>query len=98
MPKYRATVQVSGLAGDSPRAVRSALDEQLRKSGLENCKVVTVDVDAPRLKLSSPIPVPVLDGTDEPARTRIDTGGLLLVGAAAWAIWFFWLMLSSLPD
>ena len=98
MPKYRATVQVSGLTGDSPRAVRSALDEQLRQSGLENCKVVTVDVDAPRLKLSNPFPAPLLSDTDEPARARLDIGGLLLVGAAAWAIWFFWLIMSSLPD
>ena len=98
MPKYRATVQVSGLAGDSPRAVRSALDEQLRKSGLENCKVVTVDVDAPRLQRSSPMPLPGLEGTGEAARTGFDIGGLLLVGAVAWAIWFFWMMLSSLPE
>jgi hypothetical protein len=94
MPKYRATVQVSGLAGENPRAVRSALDEQLRKSGLENCRIVTLDVDAPLAKMAPP-----RSANPPPARRRqIDAGGLLLVGAAAWAIWFFWMMLSSASE
>ena len=93
MPKYRATVQVSGLAGESPRAVRSALDAQLRQVGLEHCRVVAVDIDAPARVVDPPQPAAV---SREPDRDRsIDLGALLLVGAVAWAIWFFWLLLSG---
>jgi hypothetical protein len=92
MPKYRATVHVSGLAGDNPRAVRSALDAQLRQIGLEHWRVVALDVDAPP-RVVSPSAPPI---AREPDRDRpVDAGALLLVGAAAWAIWFFWLLFGS---
>lgn len=102
MPKYRATVQVNGITGENPRAVRSALDEQLRKSGLENCRVVTVDLES----VPSPPPPrtsPPGAGAAEPGETawrrETNIGGLLLMAAAAWAIWFFWWMLSGgAPD
>jgi len=92
MPKYRATVHVSGLAGDNPRAVRSALDAQLRQIGLEHWRVVALDIDAPARVLDQPPPVIA----PQPDRDRpVDPGVLLLVGAVAWAIWFFWLLLSG---
>jgi hypothetical protein len=93
MPKYRATLQVSGIVGENPRSVRSALDEQLRKSGLENCRVVRVDVEAP--------PEGALnrgrteERTDPTWQRPSNAGGLLLVAAAAWAVWFFWWVLSG---
>jgi ferric-dicitrate binding protein FerR (iron transport regulator) len=98
MPKYQATVHVTGLTGEDPRAVRSALDEQLRKSGLENCRIVAIDVEG----VPSP---PALTRAAARADTARETtwrreaniGGLLLIAAAAWAIWFFWWMLSSAP-
>jgi len=95
MPKYRATVQVSGLAGENARAVRATLDEQLRKGGLEHCRVIAVDIDAPG---PPPERRAVMEYAADARRDRpIDVGALLLVGAVAWAIWFFWLMLSSSP-
>ncbi len=97
MPKYRATVQVSGITGESPRAVRSALDEQLRRSGLENCHVVSVDLDPPPRKAlmrRSTAAAP-----SEPAwGSQVNAGGLLLAAAATWAICFFWWMLSGTPE
>ena len=93
MPKYRATLQVSGITGESPRAVRSALDEQLRTSGFENCHVVRVDLDAPPPTARSA--ARGIDDGDSTWQQRGHAGGLLLVAAAAWAIWFFWWMLSG---
>ena len=86
---------MSGLTGENPRAVRAALDEQLRQSGLQNCGIVAIDIDAPPQNKALPVRRAAL----EPARRRrADAGGLLLVAAAAWAIWFFWWMLSAAPE
>ena len=95
MPKYRATVHVSALTGESPRAVRAALDERLRQYGLENCRIVAIDIDAPpQNQAMTARPAPV-----QPARrSQANAGGLLLIAAAAWAIWFFWWMLSAAPE
>jgi len=89
MPKYCATVHVSGLTGENPRAVRSALDEQLRQTGLPNVRVVHLDVDG------RPSKPPDARASAPPASRTIEPGGLFLVAAAAWAVWFFWMMLST---
>ena len=96
MPKYQATVHVTGLTGENPRAVRSALDEQLRKSGLANCRVVAIDVEGASSPstLARPAAPPVTP-KETTWRREANIGGLLLIAAAAWAIWFFWWMLSS---
>jgi hypothetical protein len=96
MARYRATIQVSGISGESPRAVRAALDERLRSSGLEQCHIVSVDLDVPS------------GGTARPSRSmdvgkpswqrQTNAGGFLLVAAATWAVWFFWWMLSAGQD
>lgn len=95
MPKYRATVRVSGLTGETPRAVRAALDEQLRKSGLQNCGIVAIDIDAPPPTKVAPVRRPA----PAPARRHQNSAGeLLLVTAATLAIWFFWWILTAPPD
>ena len=91
--KYRATVQVSGLAGDSPRAVRSALDEQLRNSGISNCQVVSIEIDAPQI-----VPKRPAEEAPRASAAQSGTGGFLLVAAAAWAILFFYWMLTAAPE
>jgi len=93
MPKYRATIHVTGVSGESPSAARAAVEEQLKQSGLENCRVISVDPEglAPR-----PVRRPVaVSGPDPDWRRQSNAGGLLLVAAVAWAIWFFWWMLSN---
>ena len=91
-------MSVTGLTGETPRAVRSALDEQLRKCGLENCRVVAVDIEGAPGPAPLPRPTPPLAGQNEATwRREANIGGLLLIAAAAWAIWFFWWMLSSAP-
>jgi ferric-dicitrate binding protein FerR (iron transport regulator) len=83
---------VSGITGENPHAVRSALDEQLRKSGLQNCRIVTVDVEG--APAGAPLGTPRI-AERQAARQRASIGGLLLIAALAWAIWFFWWMLSG---
>ena len=98
MPRYRATVQVTGIAGDTAAAVRGELEEQLRRSGLENCRVVSVDPEGLPARPQAPRSLARNRGVaaeDSAWRRQSNAGGLLLVAAAAWAIWFFWWMLSA---
>ena len=97
MRKYRATVQVTGLAGESPRAVRSALDEQLRQSGLQNCEVVSIDIDAPPALVRRPVPQAVTASVPS-AQFGAGAGRMLLGAAAAWLLLFFWWMLTTVPE
>ncbi len=95
MPRYRATVHFTGIAGDTATAVRGELEEQLRRSGLENCRVVSVDPEGLPLRPPPPPPVRAIAPSEDSAwRRQSNAGGLLLVAAAAWAIWFFWWMLT----
>ncbi len=99
MPKYKAVVHVTGISADNPGAVRSALDEQLRKGGFENCRVVAVDLEgAPAANLIGKAAASARGARETGWRRQANIGGLLLVAAAAWAIWFFWWMLSSAPN
>ena len=90
MPKYRATIHVSGLSGDSPRAVRAALDAELGKSGLRGCRIVAIDIDAP-----PPRAVSTARRVPPPARRPMEAGGMLLVAAAVAAMWFMWWMVTA---
>jgi ferric-dicitrate binding protein FerR (iron transport regulator) len=93
MPKYRATIHVSGVDSESPSAARAAVEEQLKLSGLANCRVVSVDPEGLTSRVGRRPRTP--DGPDPAWRRQSNTGGLLLVAAVAWAIWFFWWMLSN---
>ncbi|MBX3023342.1 hypothetical protein KF840_00355 [bacterium] len=96
MPRYRATIYVNGVDGDTPSAARAAVEEQLKQSGLENCRVVSVD---PEGLTGRPVRRPASAAQPDPDwRRQSNAGGLLLVAAVAWAIWFFWWMLSSGHD
>lgn len=93
MPKYRATISVSGITGETPTAARAEVEALLKESGMQNCRVISVD---PEGLSSRPLPRPTAPVTTDPAwRRQSNAGGLLLVAAVAWAIWFFWWMLSN---
>lgn len=94
MPRYRATIQINGVDGETPAAARGVLEEQLRRSGIENCRVVSVDPEGLPGRHPPPRPVQV-PATNTGWRRQSNAGGLLLVAAATWAIWFFWWMLSN---
>jgi ferric-dicitrate binding protein FerR (iron transport regulator) len=96
MAKYRATLHLSGLSGDSPQAVQSALDALLKKRGLENCRIVRIDPEGLATRAA---PARAAERSESSAwRRQANAGGLLLVAAAAWAIWFFWWMFSVGTD
>jgi len=96
MPKYRATIYVNGVNGETPSAARATVEEQLKQSGLENCRVVSVD---PEGLAGRPVRRPAAPtNQDSEWRRQSNAGGLLLVAAVAWAIWFFWWMLSNGPN
>ena len=93
MPRYRATIHVTGVSGETPSAARAAVEEQLKQSGLENCRVISVD---PEGLAARPVRRPAAVNSPDPDwRRQSNAGGLLLVAAVAWAIWFFWWMLSN---
>lgn len=93
MPKYRATIQLTGVSGETATAARAAVEEQLRLVGIENCRVISID---PEGLAARPLPRPAAAAHPDPEwRRQSNTGGLLLVAAVAWAIWFFWWMLSN---
>ena len=96
MPKYRATDLRQRRERRDPSAARAALEEQLKQSGLENCRVVSVDPEG--LAGASGASAGRRRQPDSEWRRQSNAGGLLLVAAVAWAIWFFWWMLSNGPD
>ena len=93
MPKYRATIQVTGLTGGSPRAVRAALDAELHKSGIPGCRIVAIDIDAPPRGLVRK-PSPIVRDPRRPA----NAGEVLIVVAATTVICLIWWMLSAVFD
>jgi hypothetical protein len=94
MPKYKATVHVTGLSGDSPTSVRTALDDQLKRIGLENCRIVNIEPEN-WTKAAASRPPAASPEVESAWRRQSNAGGLLLVAAAAWALWFFWWMFSA---
>jgi hypothetical protein len=97
MPKYKATVHVTGLDGDSPTSVRTALDDQLKRVGIENYRVVAIEPEG-WARAAQRAPAQAVPAQEPGWRRQANAGGLLLVAAAAWAVWFFWWMFSVGPE
>ena len=89
MPKFRATVQLTNLDGQDTVVVRQALDEELKRAGFTHWRIIGIEpeVKAARWRLRS---APA-DRVEQPRRP-MNAGGVLLVAASAWAIWFFWML------
>jgi Xaa-Pro aminopeptidase len=90
MPVYRATIQLTKLEGRDPATVRSDLEQAFARAGIAQCRIVAVEDE--QIVASSPsrrIPFRA------PSRSRaVNRGVLLLVGAAIWAVWFFWKLMG----
>ena len=87
MPKFRVTVRFVDLMGPDVLAVRQELEDRLRVAGTGAWRIVEV---AP----AHAQPAAEYEGV---ARRRADrdlAGKLMLMGAAAWALWFFWALVE----
>lgn len=94
MPKYRATVRLSGLEGEDAEVVRRRLAAELRRLGPRELRV-HVERDIPGHGVPAPPIARRARGRvwRQPRQARRgDGGGLLLVIAITWAIWFFWFL------
>jgi Xaa-Pro aminopeptidase len=90
MPVYRATIQLTKLEGRDPAAVRSDLEQAFARAGIGQCRIVAVEdeqiiASAPSRRIPYRPPV---------RRRAVNRGILLLVGAAIWAVWFFWKLMG----
>ncbi len=86
MPRYQATIRLFDAAGADRKQAQQRLEEQLRAAELGRWQVVAVNPEPPRLVVRARRP-------GRPAFAQA-TGPLLLVGAFAYAMWFFWSLLA----
>ncbi len=87
MATFQATIRFESSESEDAAEVRRAVEQRLRASGLEKCSVVRVERQqsagvTPRRSRIAP--------GEGVWRRQSNTGGVLLVAAAAWALWFFW--------
>ncbi len=83
MPNFKATVRFLELTADDMLAARKGLEERLQAAGVGRWRVVELAPaqSAARVRAGA-----------RWRRERDIIGRLMLVGAALWAIWFFWLL------
>jgi len=87
MPNYHATVRLFDINGSDKVSAQHALEEKLRSADLGRWQVVDLLVDAPPLPVQRFPPV----RTNPAARWM---GPLLILGAAAWAMWFYSILMG----
>jgi len=87
MPNYHATVRVFDISGPDKVSAQHWLEEKLQDADLGRWQVVEVVTDAP------PLPVRRVRRIKPPPLSR-SVGPLLILGAVAWALWFYWLLIQ----
>ncbi len=97
MPKYRATVRIEGLVGDSADDVRGAVLTKLKRASLDEVRVTNVERIVPRTEMRPRI-TPRVAPAEGAWRKESNAGGALLLVAAGWAVWFLWSMASRLIE
>ncbi len=85
MPNYSATIRVFDVDGSDRAAAQRALEEKLQTAGLGRWQVVSVVGE------TSPLPVRQVPRVGRFADTL---GPMLILGAAAWALWFYSLLVE----
>lgn len=88
MAKFTATVRVFDVEAADRQTARRLLESQVQSSNLGRCQVIAVEPAAPPLPLRQP---------SRPVRPKWWTtalGPLLMLGAALWTLWFYWLLLE----
>lgn len=85
MVKYTSTIKLYDVTGPDAVGARKALEEKLQGADLGRWQIISITPDAP------PLPVQRRSSRRIPP-SRL--GPLFLIGAIAWAIWFYWLLLE----
>jgi hypothetical protein len=92
MPTYRATIQLTKLEGRDPAAVRNDLEQAFARAGIGQCRIVAVEDE----ELVATAPSRRIPFRAASSRRRAPNPGLwLLLGAAVWAVWFFWSLVGE---
>jgi hypothetical protein len=86
MGKFTATVRLLDLEGEDRQSARRELEEKLAAGAVGRYQVVALEA-AP-----SPLPVRQLAPPERPKWFNTALGPLLLLGAIAWTLWFYWLL------
>lgn len=87
MPNYHATVRLFDLNGDDKMSAQRALEETLQSADLGRWQIVEILADAP------PLPVQRFPPNRTSPLSRW-LGPLLMLGALAWALWFYSLLMG----
>ncbi len=91
MPGFRAIVRFTGLDGKDSTEAHRALEHELRTRGLVRWRIL--DVEREGIQRLRPRRRPRVR-RESSWRREGNVGGLLLVGALAWAIWLFWVLVN----
>jgi hypothetical protein len=75
------------LEGRDPAAVRTSLEQAFARAGLGPCRIVAVE-DEQLIATAPSRRIPFRTASSR--RRAVNRGLLLLLGAAIWAVWFFW--------
>jgi len=86
MAKFTATVKLLDIEGDDRQTVRHDLEQKLRNGEVGRYQVIVIE--------ATPSPLPVRQPTPplRPKWFNTALGPLILLGALAWALWFYWLL------
>ena len=87
MPNYHATVRLFDINGVDKISAQHAIEEKLQSADLGRWQIVEVLVDAP------PLPVQRFPTSRRNQLSRW-LGPLLILGAMAWAVWFYSLLMG----
>lgn len=86
MAKFTATIRLLDLEGEDRQSARRALEAKLQAGAVGRYQVVALEASP------SPLPVRQPEPPTRPQWFNTALGPLLLLGAIAWTLWFYWLL------
>ena len=86
MAKFSATIRLLDLEGEDGQSARRELEAKLQAGRVGRYQVITFEAAPSPLPVHQPMP------PDRPKWFKSALGPLILLGSAAWALWFYWLL------
>ena len=86
MAKFTATVRLLDLEAPDRQSARQELEAKLAAGEVGRYQVIAIEGSP------SPLPVRAPAAPERPKWWNTALGPLLLVGAIAWMLWFYWLL------